>query len=483
MTYQTLLYEADGPIARLTLNRPDRFNAIDTAMPGEIAAAVARANEDDAVHVIVLAGAGRGFCAGYDLKAYAETAGPNPGVQDMPWDPMVDYRMMRACTDSFMSLFRSYKPTIARVHGAAVAGGSDIALCCDLVVMAEDARIGYPPARVWGCPTTAMWVYRLGAEKAKRMLLTGDLITGKEAKALGLVLDAVPEAELDGEVERLARRMAGVPKNQLMMQKLMINQALYSMGLEHTQTIATLFDGITRHTPEGMWFKTLAEREGFKEAVALRDSGQAIPEGDAARDAARGVSDRGVSDRDKASRGGAARAEPIRLASPAVAGHSNPITGMDIQGFGHDRVRWPDAGRRRLAGAGNGLCAEAARAVSERGPADRLWRHPPGGPQGREPQADRCGARVRPGLRGHRAGPGADPVGADLARPRCDQVEPHPCMIVTPDLIRGPWSGRRADDGGDRTRRTDGPRIKSGVTARANGAAGAQTGQPKGNLL
>lgn len=303
MTYQTLLYEADGPIARLTLNRPDRFNAIDTAMPGEIAAAVARANEDDAVHVIVLAGAGQGFCAGYDLKAYAETAGPNPGVQDMPWDPMVDYRMMRACTDSFMSLFRSYKPTIARVHGAAVAGGSDIALCCDLVVMAEDARIGYPPARVWGCPTTAMWVYRLGAEKAKRMLLTGDLITGKEAKALGLVLDAVPEVELDGEVERLARRMAGVPKNQLMMQKLMINQALYSMGLEHTQTIATLFDGITRHTPEGMWFKTLAEREGFKEAVALRDSGQAIPEGDAARDAARGVSDRGVSDRDKASRG------------------------------------------------------------------------------------------------------------------------------------------------------------------------------------
>ena len=147
MTYQTLLYEADGPIARLTLNRPDRFNAIDTAMPGEIAAAVARANEDDAVHVIVLAGAGQGFCAGYDLKAYAETAGPNPGVQDMPWDPMVDYRMMRACTDSFMSLFRSYKPTIARVHGAAVAGGSDIALCCDLVVMAEDARIGYPPDR------------------------------------------------------------------------------------------------------------------------------------------------------------------------------------------------------------------------------------------------------------------------------------------------------------------------------------------------
>jgi enoyl-CoA hydratase len=163
------------------------------------------------------------------------------------------------------------------VQGFAVAGGSDIALCCDLVVMAEDAKIGYMPARVWGCPTTAMWVYRLGAEKAKRMLLTGDTIDGRTAKDWGLVIDAVPEAELEAAVLKLANRMAGVPKNQLMMQKLMINQAYDNMGLANTQMIATLFDGITRHSPEGQWFKHYAEEKGYKEAVRLRDSGEPIP--------------------------------------------------------------------------------------------------------------------------------------------------------------------------------------------------------------
>src|SRR3954454_10867314 len=155
---------------------------------------------------------------------------------------------MKRNTDDFFSLWRSLKPTIAKVQGYAVAGGSDIALSCDLVVMADDARIGYMPARVWGCPTTAMWVYRLGAEKAKRMLFTGDKITGIEAAALGLVLKAVPANRLDEEVDALAHRIATVPQNQLMMQKLMVNQALYNMGLMGTQMIATVFDGITRHS-------------------------------------------------------------------------------------------------------------------------------------------------------------------------------------------------------------------------------------------
>ena len=278
MTFETLTYETDGRIARVTLNRPERLNAISAEMPGEIRRAVEQANDDDGIHVIVLQGAGRAFCAGYDLKDFAESEGENLYVQEMPWDPMLDYRRMKANTDDFFSLWRSDKPTICKVHGYAVAGGSDIALSCDIVVMAEDAKIGYPPARVWGCPTTAMWVYRLGAEKAKRMLLTGDLIDGREAKDLGLVLDAVPAAQLDDRVDGLARRMAGVPRNQLMMQKMMINQAYDNMGLASTQMIATLFDGITRHTREGMAFKRLAEREGFKEAVALRDSGQAIPD-------------------------------------------------------------------------------------------------------------------------------------------------------------------------------------------------------------
>ncbi len=277
MTFATLLYETAGRIARISLNRPERLNAIDEKMPGEIRAAVERANADDGIHVIVLQGAGRGFCSGYDLKAFAETAGENPGVQSMPWDPMVDYRFMKQCTDDFFSLWRSYKPVICKVHGHAVAGGSDIALCADIVIMADDAKIGYPPARVWGCPTTAMWVFRIGAEKAKRMLLTGDLIDGRSAKAMGLVYDAVPAAELDAAVDALASRMAGVPKNQLMMQKLMINQAYENMGLASTQMIATLFDGITRHSPEGMWFKAYSEEHGFHEAVRLRDSGEPIP--------------------------------------------------------------------------------------------------------------------------------------------------------------------------------------------------------------
>ena len=277
MTYSTLTYGRQERIARITLNRPERLNAINDAMPGEIRRAVEQANADDEVHVIVLQGAGRAFCAGYDLKAYAE--GATPLIQEMPWDPMQDYRIMKQFTDDFFSIWRSYKPVICKVHGYAVAGGSDIALCADIVVMAEDARIGYMPARVWGCPTTAMWVYRLGAEKAKRMLLTGDTIDGVTAKAWGLVYDAVPASRLDDAVNALAERMAAVPKNQLMMQKLMINQAYENMGLANTQLIATLFDGITRHTPEGVWFKRHAEAHGFHAAVEWRDSGRPIPEG------------------------------------------------------------------------------------------------------------------------------------------------------------------------------------------------------------
>ncbi|MGI9333277.1 MAG: crotonase/enoyl-CoA hydratase family protein [Gammaproteobacteria bacterium] len=273
MCADIVLYEVDERIARITLNRPEVLNAINDEMPGALSAAVARANADDAVHAIVLAGNGRAFCAGYDMTYYAAAAGGSSVTQAMPWDPMRDYDFMKRNTEHFMSLWRSYKPVICKVHGYAVAGGSDIALCSDVVVMAEDARIGYMPARVWGCPTTAMWVYRIGAERAKRMLLTGDKIDGREAERLGLVLKAVPASQLDAEVERLARRMVGVPRNQLMMQKLMINQALDNMGLATTQMIATVFDGITRHSPEGVNFKKRAEVVGWKQAVEERDLG------------------------------------------------------------------------------------------------------------------------------------------------------------------------------------------------------------------
>jgi enoyl-CoA hydratase len=268
-----VLYERDGRIARITLNRPDVLNAIDDDLPNQLADAVSRADNDEKVHVIVLAGAGRAFCAGYDLTAYASGDKVNRYTQEMPWDPMKDYTFMSGNTEKFMSLFRSKRPVICKVHGFAVAGGSDIALCSDLIVMAEDARIGYPPTRVWGCPTTAMWVYRLGAEKAKRMLFTGDKIAGVEAEKLGLILKAVPADKLDEEVDALAHRIATVPQNQLMMQKLMVNQALYNQGLMGTQMIATVFDGITRHSPEGLNFKRRSEEKGWKQAVDERDQG------------------------------------------------------------------------------------------------------------------------------------------------------------------------------------------------------------------
>lgn len=277
--FSTLTYEVRDRKAYVTLSRPERLNAINDVMPSEIRQAVRRADDDDHVRVIVLQGAGKAFCAGYDLKQFAEEDSGNQWNQGPVWDPIKDYRGMKGNTDDFFTLWRSLKPTICKVHGYAIAGGSDIALSCDMLIMAEDARIGYPPARVWGCPTTAMWVYRLGAQRAKRMLLTGDTIDGATAAEWGLALEAVPAERLDSTVDALADRIAGVPINQLTMQKLMINQAYDNMGLSGTQVLATLFDGITRHSPEGRWFREFAEREGFHAAVAYRDSGQVIPDG------------------------------------------------------------------------------------------------------------------------------------------------------------------------------------------------------------
>ena len=273
-----ITYTVDDRRAYITLNRPDKLNAIDDDMPGMLAGFVDDANEDPEVSVIVVRGEGRAFCAGYDLTLYAEQV-PSRFTQDPVWDPITDYRQMKRNTDCFATLWRSLKPTICQIQGYALGGGSDIALSCDMVVMADDARIGYPPARVFGCPTTAMWVYRLGAEKAKHMLLTGDTIDGRTAAEWGLVGRSVPPGELGAAVQELAERMVGVPINQLAMQKLMINQAFDNMGLQGTQILATLFDGVSRHSPEGRWFKEFSEKHGFKEAVRWRDAGVRIPNG------------------------------------------------------------------------------------------------------------------------------------------------------------------------------------------------------------
>ncbi len=266
-----VLYERDGRIGRITLNRPEVMNAIDDDVPGELAAAVAEADADRRVHVMVLSGAGRAFCAGYELD-FDRDPPLSYMPQEMPWDPMQDYRSMWANTQNFMSLFRAMKPVICKVHGFAVAGGSDIALCADLTIMGDTAKIGYMPTRVWGCPTTAMWVYRLGPEKAKHLMFTGDRISGREAAQMGLVLKSVPDDTLDDEVEALAARMASVPINQLAMQKMVINQALEAT-INQTQRLATIFDGVTRHSPEGMNFKARVEEVGWKQAVRERDEG------------------------------------------------------------------------------------------------------------------------------------------------------------------------------------------------------------------
>ena len=267
-----VLFERDGRIGRITLNRPEVLNAIDDDLPTELSEAVARADADPNIHVMVLSGAGKAFCSGYDLAHYASSDGPNKVVQDMPWDPMQDFQFMWRNTQAFMSLFRAMKPVMCKVHGFAVAGGSDIALCADMTIMGDNAKIGYMPTRVWGCPTTAMWVHRLGPEKAKRMMFTGDKINGIEAAEIGLVLKSVPDHQLDAEVEALASRIASVPINQLAMQKMVINSAVEEK-INQTQRLATLLDGMTRHSPEGLNFKARVEEVGWKQAVNERDNG------------------------------------------------------------------------------------------------------------------------------------------------------------------------------------------------------------------
>lgn len=289
-TLNTLTYEVTDRIARITLNRPERGNGITMDLPRELAECVEKANLDPNVHVIALAGNGSGFCGGYDLVESAEErmdgeandhrpadSPLDPAVQahnhdpEQTWDPTVDYAMMSRNVKRFMSLFHGEKPVVCKVHGFCVAGGTDMALCSDLLLIADDAKIGYPPARVWGSPTTSLWVYRLGLQKAKRLLFTGDCLNGREAVDWGLALESAPPEELDERFENLLARIAQMPKNQLIMMKMLTNQTLHNQGLETTQMLGTLFDGMTRHTPEGYAFQQLASEEGFKEAVRRRD--------------------------------------------------------------------------------------------------------------------------------------------------------------------------------------------------------------------
>jgi enoyl-CoA hydratase len=271
MAYETILYTTADRIARITLNRPERLNAINATLTSELRQAVAGANDDPSVSVIILSGSGRAFCAGYDLDWGTKAEDANQRAMSGQWDPVRDYQGMSRNVRAFMSLWESPKPVIAQVHGWCVGGGTDMALCSDLIYMAEDARIGYPPARVWGEPTTVMWIYRLGLEHAKRLMLTGQSLTGAEAQRLGLASAAAPEADLPGTVNDIARKLATIPVNQLVMSKLLVNQAYENMGLRTTQILGTFLDGTARHTPEGVAWRDLAMKEGFREAVRRRD--------------------------------------------------------------------------------------------------------------------------------------------------------------------------------------------------------------------
>ena len=270
---KTVLYKKDGQIGRVTLNRPEKLNAINDDMPRDLEEAIKLANDDSDVHVIILSGNGKGFCSGYDLSEYAQGKETNKFIQDMPWDPIKDYQTMWNDTQHFMSIWKSLKPVICKVHGFAIAGGSDIALCSDMIIMADNAEIGYMPSRVWGTPTTAMWVHRIGPEKAKKMLFTGDKINGKEAEKIGLILESVSPEKLDERVEELANKIKTVPINQLAMQKMVINQYMETSGITQMQRLSTIFDGISRHSPEGIEFKKRVEEKGWKEAVKERDQG------------------------------------------------------------------------------------------------------------------------------------------------------------------------------------------------------------------
>ena len=290
IAYRTLTYEVTGRIARITFDRPERGNAITADTPVELAAAVERADLDPRVHVMVVSGRGKGFCGGYDLSIFAEHgAHPDAGADDVTgtvldplvqaqnhnpwgtWDPMVDYAMMSRFNRGFASLLHANKPTVAKLHGFAIAGGTDIALYADQILCADDTKIGYPPTRVWGIPAAGMWAHRLGDQRAKRLLFTGDCLSGKQAEEWGLAVESVPAEQLDERTEALLERISRMTINQLVMAKLALNSSLLAQGVANSSMISTVFDGMSRHTREGYGFALRSATVGFREAVRERD--------------------------------------------------------------------------------------------------------------------------------------------------------------------------------------------------------------------
>lgn len=273
MSEAMIEYAVAGAIATITLNRPEQANALRLEMIDQFDAALREAHRDRQVKVIILEGSGDNFSAGFDFSgglAHFEQDGagaPDPGSDmQMVTDALQSY------IPKFMGLYRGSKPSIAKVHGYCLGGASELALCADLVIASEDARIGTPYSRVWGCHLTGMWVYRLGLAKAKYYALTGEWISGAQAAAIELINFAYPLEQLDTEVQNLAERLATIPMSQLTAMKLIVNQAYDNMGLQSTQTLGPILDGVMRYTAEGQGFIDTAMQQGVGAAVAARDA-------------------------------------------------------------------------------------------------------------------------------------------------------------------------------------------------------------------
>jgi enoyl-CoA hydratase len=276
--YETILVEKERGRARITLNRPEKLNALSRKLQSELARALRDADEDNRVHCVILRGAGRAFSAGYDLTPERRLEGESTDEQDryadvyrhsQAYDDDV-YRMEGAQRDR-MTIFEMHKPVIGQLHGYCIAGGTDLMFLCDIVVAAEDVQIGFPPVRAMGGPPAHMWTYHVGPQWAKYMLLTGDLISGKQAKEIGLVWDAVPIEQLEERVEELADRMAMIHPDLLSGNKRAVNLALELMGARTMQRLAAELDARMHTSPAMEDWRGRNREEGLKAALEWRD--------------------------------------------------------------------------------------------------------------------------------------------------------------------------------------------------------------------
>ena len=286
MEFQEILYEKDGGKARITLNRPEKMNALTRSLQRELNQALWEADNDTAVHVVILKGAGRTFSAGYDLsgaggartdpnETYANVYRGRVKIDDDIWNLEQGQR-------DRMAIFDMHKPVIAQIHGYCLAGGTDTALLCDMVIAAEDAVIGFPPTRAMGSPVAHMWTYLCGPQWAKRLLLTGDSISGADAARIGLIMQAVPRDQLEEAVESLADRLCMIDSDLLSANKRICNIALELMGARTIQRMAAEMDGRAHQAEAVREWGRIAREQGLKAALEHRDSkfgdGRASPQ-------------------------------------------------------------------------------------------------------------------------------------------------------------------------------------------------------------